>query len=64
MTTITIDRRAHVSDIDEAPDIRSEDTAHERGGAGRETALRAAARRNGLTMTALAGRIGVTSGHL
>ena len=64
MTTITIDRHAQVSDTDEAPDTRAEDTAHEGGGTGRETALRAAARRNGLTMRELAALICVTPGHL
>ena len=64
MTTITIDRHALVSDAEEAPDARAEDGAHERGGAGRETALRAAARRNGLTMRDLAALICVTPGHL
>ena len=64
MTTISIDRHAHVSGTDEASGNRSEDTAHERGGAGLETALRAAARRNGLTMRELAALICVTPGHL
>ena len=59
MTTITIDR--HVSTPETV------ETAEKRNGRpapGRETALRAAARRNGLTMTELAAKIGVTPGHL
>ncbi len=56
MTTISIERPVSASDADEAPSNR--------GGAGRETALRAAARRRGLTMKELAVMIGVTPNHL
>ena len=56
MTTISIERPVSASDADEAPSNR--------GSAGRETALRAAARRRGLTMKELAVMIGVTPNHL
>lgn len=56
MTTTTIERNVSASDADEK---RPEPTAP-----GRETALRAAARRRGLTMKELAVMIGVTPNHL
>ncbi len=56
MTTNTIERHVSSSDADEK---RAEPTAP-----GRETALRAAARRRGLTMRELAVMIGVTPNHL
>ncbi len=56
MTTISIEQTVCASDADEAPSNR--------GGAGRETALRAAARRNGLTVKELAVLIGVTPNHM
>ena len=56
MTTITIERHVSASDADKK---RTEPTAR-----GRETALRAAARRRGLTMKEIAVMIGVTPNHL
>ena len=64
MTTIAIDRRVSKPETVDTNETRNEATAAERGGAGRETALRAAARRGGLTMRELAALIGVTPGHL
>ena len=64
MTTISIERRIALSDADQAAAKRAEDAERVRDGAGRETALRAAARRNGLTMKELAVLIGVTPNHL
>ena len=59
MTTIAIDR--HVL----SPDIgRADEKPNGQPALGRETALRAAARRNGLTIRELAAKIGVTPGHL
>ncbi len=59
MTTITSDRHVSTPETVETAEKRSGPPAP-----GRETALRAAARRNGLTMTELAAKIGVTPGHL
>ncbi len=59
MTTITSGRYVSMRETVETTEKRTGPPAP-----GRETALRAAARRNGLTMTELAAKIGVTPGHL
>ncbi len=64
MTTIAIKRHVSTPETVETIEARHEPTSPSRGGAGRETALRAAARRNGLTMKELAALICVTPGHL
>ena len=64
MTTITIERQVAASDAGDPSETRTDDAEHLRAGPGRETALRAAARRNGLTMKELAVMIGVTPNHL
>ena len=66
MTTIAIERTATVSEAENEHRTRIEPAVveRERAGPGRETALRAAARRNGLTMKELAIMIGVTPNHL
>ena len=64
MTTITIERHVASSDAGNPSENRTDDTEHRRAGPGRETALRAAARRRGLTVKDLAVMIGVTPNHL
>ncbi len=64
MTTIAIDRRVSTPETVETTYTRTDDADRVRNGPGRETALRAAARRNGLTMRELAALICVTPGHL
>ena len=64
MTTISIERHVAAPDAGRAPVNRADDAETGRAGVGRETALRAAARRNGLTMNELAAMIGVTPNHL
>ena len=64
MTTIAIDRHVSTPETVETTYTRTDDADRVRNGHGRETALRAAARRNGLTMKELAFKIGVTPGHL
>lgn len=64
MTTISIERHVASSDPGDPSETRTDDAERERAGPGRETALRAAARRNGLTMNELAAMVGVTASHL